>query len=119
MARSVKGIMLSTAALKMNGNNQPELVRTWFDSGTVRVAEFRLTPGSTGDDHFHSAVDELCVCLEGMLNVTRQGCAVEILEPGKCVKIPAGEVHRLSGTTQGNCRCLVIQGTGTYDFVIV
>jgi mannose-6-phosphate isomerase-like protein (cupin superfamily) len=105
--------------LKMNRNSKPELVRTWCDSGTARVAEFRLTPGSTGDDHFHSVVDELCVCLEGMLNVSRRGYAVEILEPGKCVEIPAGEVHRISGTKYGICRCLIIQGIGTCDFVVV
>jgi quercetin dioxygenase-like cupin family protein len=103
----------------MNEHKPPELVRTWFDTGTMRVAEFRLDPGASGEAHFHSSVDELCVCLDGGLSVSRRGGPVQTLKPGERIEIPAGEIHRLSCARDCGCRYLVIQGVGAYDFVLV
>jgi len=103
----------------MNEHTPPEPARIWFDTGTLRVAEFRLAAGTAGTAHLHSAVTELCICLEGGVVVTRQGCPPLTLEPGQRIEIPAGQIHRLSGARDTACRYLVIQGIGVYDFIIV
>ena len=102
----------------MNEHQPAERVATWIDTGTVRVAEFRLARGACGDVHLHSAVAEFCVCLEGELVVSRYGCAPQTLKPGEYVEIPAGVTHRLSGAQECESRYLVIQGVGAYDYVI-
>jgi len=102
----------------MNEHMPPELVRSWFDTGNVRVAEFLMAPGTAGEAHRHTCVDELCICLEGGLVVSRRGCAPQTLEPGERVEIPAGEIHRLSNTRDSESRYLVVQGVGRYDFIV-
>jgi quercetin dioxygenase-like cupin family protein len=103
----------------MSEHKLPVLVRTWFGTPTLRVAEYRMEPGISGQEHFHSAVDELCVCLEGVLTVSRQGSSTQRLKPGERVLIPAGQIHRLYGAQECECRYLVIQGVGAYDFIAV
>jgi quercetin dioxygenase-like cupin family protein len=102
----------------MNAHKPAELVRTWFDTGNLRVAEFRLEPGASGEAHWHTCVDELCICLEGGLIVRRRGCPPRALDPGQYVEVPAGEIHRVSAAAQCESRYLVVQGIGRYDFVV-
>ena len=85
----------------------------------TRVAEFSLEANQVGQWHYHSAVAEYCYCLDGMVVIEQQGKQSLTLKPGEKVEIALGEVHRVCNPLAQQCRYLVIQGVGTYDFLQV
>jgi mannose-6-phosphate isomerase-like protein (cupin superfamily) len=94
-----------------------KLVSTLYNTGEVRVAEFTIGPNSVGSVHMHTHVNELVICLEGLMLVHQQDLASVSLAPGQRTTIPAGTVHTVENPDAEPCRYMVIQGPGKYDLV--
>ena len=94
-----------------------KLLSTLYNTGEVRVAEFSIDPVSVGSVHYHTHVNELCVCLEGRMLVHQPGHASITLLPGQRTTIPVGVVHTVENPHPVPGKYLVVQGIGRYDLV--
>ena len=80
-----------------------KLLGTLYNTGEVRVAEFSIDPCSVGSVHYHTTVNELCICLEGDMLVHQQNRASIRLSPGQRTTIPAGVVHTVENPDATPC----------------
>jgi len=71
-------------------------------SDDARVAEFELAPDTVGEAHYHPAVAEYCICLQGQIQVTVGGGSSHSLQPGGRLTIPAG-VRQVSNIGSAPC----------------
>lgn len=94
-----------------------KLLSTLYNTGEVRVAEFSIEPASVGSVHYHTAVNELCICLEGNMLVHQRDRDPIALSPGQRTTIPAGVVHTVENPGQILCKYMVVQGPGRYDLI--
>jgi mannose-6-phosphate isomerase-like protein (cupin superfamily) len=94
-----------------------KLVNTLYNTGEVRVAEFVIQPHSVGSSHYHTQVNELCICLEGQMFVHQQNLEMTVLMPGQKTTINAGVIHTVENTQAVLCRYMVVQGPGKYDLI--
>lgn len=90
----------------------------------VQVKEILLTPGEDIPWHHHSNVFDVFYCLQGTLTVERIDIASQqqlpelVLRQGDTAKVEPGTAHRpINRASEGNCRMLVIQGIGPYNFM--
>jgi quercetin dioxygenase-like cupin family protein len=89
----------------------------------VQVKEFLLVPGEEVPWHHHTEVFDVFYCLEGKLTVERMeifsGARLPhlVLHPGDSAKVEPGTAHRPFNDTGSQCRFLIVQGVGTYDFM--
>ncbi len=89
------------------------------DTPQARVRVLTLKPGEQGQWHRHTEVEERVVCLEGVLTLhTSEPNFCDTLYPGQLGHAPAGRRHRVLNTEDVECRYLLIQGPGRYDFVV-
>ena len=87
-------------------------------SAEILVRRFTLAPGEEIPWHRHTAADDLCVLLSGVLRVElREPDERWILVPGDSQRTPAGRAHRLCNPGASDCAFLLIQGVGRRDFV--
>jgi quercetin dioxygenase-like cupin family protein len=91
---------------------------TVMDGSDLRVRLFTLAPGEEIPWHFHSEITDRFFCLDGRLRVeTRAPRGDERLAVGATFSVPPKTAHRVSNDGAGeDCRFLVLQGVGTYDF---
>jgi quercetin dioxygenase-like cupin family protein len=84
----------------------------------LRARLYTLAPGDVIPWHFHSRVTDWYFCLGGCLRIeTRAPHAEERLAAGETYTIPAKTAHRISnGGDSKDCRFLLLQGVGSYDF---
>jgi quercetin dioxygenase-like cupin family protein len=84
----------------------------------LRARLYTLAPGDAIPWHFHSQINDWYFCLGGCLLIeTRTLHADERLAPGDTYTIPPQTAHRVSnGGGDGDCRFLLLQGVGIYDF---
>ncbi len=83
----------------------------------VRVRLFTLAPGEVIPWHLHSAIVDQFFVLGGELTVETRapdGCCT--LGAGERYQIDAGHAHQTSNRGATDCRFLIIQGIGKYDF---
>lgn len=95
----------------------PQAMELIVDSPDVRVAEITLGPGGDTPAHEHSAVEEVCYCLEGELTCEADGTPTTVLRPGERKRFAAGLHHRLTNRGETSCRFLLVHGVGRFDFV--
>ncbi len=88
------------------------------EGSDVRARLYTLAPREVIPWHYHTAVTDWYFCLSGRLRVeTRGPHADERLGPGGSYQIAAKTAHRISnGGDSDDCRFLLLQGVGTYDF---
>mgnify|MGYP001555963007 FL=1 len=98
-------------------DNAPRHVATLINENGVRVVEFVLSAQTDGAWHHHSELVEYCYCLKGRLAVEIEGGENVILGPGDKCEIAAGTRHRVCNADHSDCRFLMIQGVGIYDFI--
>lgn len=98
-------------------NDGVKLLGTLYNTGEVRVAEFSIEPNSVGSVHYHTRVNELCICLEGRMQVHQQGLETITLLPGQKTNIAPGSVHTVENPDAVLCKYMVVQGPGAYDLV--
>lgn len=92
-------------------------------SPEVQVKEYLLAPGEQVPWHHHSVVFDVFYCLEGRLTVQRTDVASRrklediVLRQGESAKVEPGTAHCPTNREQANCRFLLVQGGGRYDFL--
>ncbi|HEX7761158.1 MAG TPA: cupin domain-containing protein [Caulobacteraceae bacterium] len=85
----------------------------------VLVREFVFAPGEATPWHRHGAVSDLCYVVTGQIALeTRSPTLATALGPGERAETAAGRVHRLINLGDEDCRLILIQAGGTYDFKI-
>ena len=83
----------------------------------LRAQLFTLAPGEEVPWHWHSDITDWFFCLEGTLRIeTRAPRADERVAPGGRFTVPPKTAHRTSNAGSEDCRFLLLQGVGTYDF---
>jgi mannose-6-phosphate isomerase-like protein (cupin superfamily) len=83
----------------------------------VRVRLFTLAPGEVIPWHFHSAIADEFFVLDGELTVeTRSPDDRRILSVGERYRVDAQHPHQTSNCGAKDCRFLIVQGVGHYDF---
>ena len=83
----------------------------------LRARLYTLAPGDVIPWHYHSAVTDWYFCLAGTLRVeTRAPRADERLAVGGRYQVAPHTAHRISNGGGEDCRFLLLQGVGEYDF---
>jgi quercetin dioxygenase-like cupin family protein len=93
------------------------------EGSDVQVKEFLLVPGEEVPWHHHSVVFDVFYCLAGTLTVERtdvfsgERLPNLVLQVGDSAKVEPGTAHRPFNAADQQCRFLIVQGVGTYDFM--
>jgi quercetin dioxygenase-like cupin family protein len=93
-------------------------IETIAESGEIRARLYTLAPDDIIPWHYHSNVTDRYFCLGGTLRIeTRAPSAEERVDLGGRYAIPPNTPHRISNGGNGDdCRFLLLQGVGVYDF---
>ena len=93
-------------------------IETVAQGSDLQARLYTLGPGDIIPWHYHSGVTDWYFCLSGTLRVeTRAPRADERLTAGSQYEIPPKTAHRISnGGDAEDCRFLLLQGVGVYDF---
>lgn len=92
-------------------------VETVVAGTDVRTRIFTLAPGEVIPWHTHSQIADHIFVLAGELTVeTRAPDRRLTLGVGERHQIAAGNIHQTSNLAAADCRFLLIQGVGKYDF---
>jgi quercetin dioxygenase-like cupin family protein len=84
----------------------------------IQARIFTLAPGEVIPWHRHSESTDHYFVLHGTLTInTRKPDNEHILEIGGRYKITPGTEHLISNREATDCRFLLIQGVGKYDFI--
>jgi quercetin dioxygenase-like cupin family protein len=90
------------------------------DTADLRVQVLTLAAGQCVPWHYHSAITDSFVCLEGpMIVETRAPRQRYRLEPGQRCAVSPKTAHYVHGEDDGACKFMIVQGVGLYDFVPV
>jgi quercetin dioxygenase-like cupin family protein len=93
---------------------------TVMEGADMRAVVLTLGEGESVPWHYHSTITDSFVCLKGPMVVeTRAPRASHILNPGERCAVPPMTAHHVHGQNNGPCQFLILQGTGTYDNVLV
>jgi quercetin dioxygenase-like cupin family protein len=93
---------------------------TVAEGADLRVLVLTLDAGQCVPWHYHNAIADSFVCLEGPMVVeTRAPRIVHTLEPGQRCAVAAKTAHYVHGKDDGPCKFLIVQGVGIYDFMPV
>ncbi len=83
----------------------------------LRVRLFTLAPGEVIPWHFHTAIADDFFVLDGELTVeTRTPDDYRVLTVGERYRVNAEHPHQTSNRGAKDCRFLIVQGVGKYDF---
>jgi mannose-6-phosphate isomerase-like protein (cupin superfamily) len=113
----------AAGAEKQSANFSVSSRKIVAESADVQVKEFLLGPGEEVPWHHHSAVFDVFYCLAGSLTVERtdvfsgERLADLVLQVGDSAKVEPGTAHRPFNGGATQCRFLLVQGVGTYDFL--
>jgi mannose-6-phosphate isomerase-like protein (cupin superfamily) len=84
----------------------------------VQARVFTLAPGEIIPWHCHSEIADHFFVLDGELTVeTRAPDDRRTLGIGERYQINAGHAHQTSNRGTRDCRFLIVQGVGRYDFL--
>jgi len=98
---------------------EPQNAAVICRTNDLRVVEITLAANSQTPPHTHSAVEEICYCLEGQLTFAAKGEPTGVLTAGNRQRFPAGSEHQLCNRSALPCRFLLIHGVGPFDFTPV
>lgn len=86
----------------------------------VQARLFTLAPGEAIPWHLHRASADHYFVLEGELTVgTREPEDARTLRVGRDYRIAPGTAHLITNRSTADCRFLLLQGVGKYDWVKV
>jgi quercetin dioxygenase-like cupin family protein len=95
-------------------------VETIADGTDVRVRLFTLASGEIIPWHYHSQCSDHYFVLQGTLSVeTRNPEAQHALEAGVSHRLQPGMPHQICNRSETDCRFLLVQGVGVFDWVKV
>jgi quercetin dioxygenase-like cupin family protein len=108
---------LSTAAAPTS-NYRVKRVEPIMTGSDVQARLFTLAPGETIPWHFHRATADHYFVLEGALTVvTREPETSWTIGVGSDHRIAPGTAHLIANRSTADCRFLLLQGVGKYDWV--
>ncbi len=84
----------------------------------VQARVFTLAPGEAIPWHYHRETTDHYFVLEGTLSISTRGRDVTTrsLSAGSSDKVEAETPHLIANGGDTDCRFLLIQGVGTYDW---
>ncbi len=83
----------------------------------IRVRLFTLAPSEVIPWHFHSEIADEFFVVAGELTVeTREPDDCRVLGVGERYRVNTGHAHQTSNRGAHDCRFLIVQGVGKYDF---
>ncbi len=86
----------------------------------LRVRILTLASAQQVPWHYHTAVTDTFICLEGPMVVkTTSPDADHELLPGDSCTVPPETAHQVAGKNGGRCRFVIVQGVGEYDNILV
>ena len=88
------------------------------ESDGLRVQILTLANGENIPWHYHSAVSDIFIFLEGT-TVFETRATRHQLPPGNHCVVPPKTAHEVTGKDGNGCRFVVVQGVGAHDFVAV
>jgi quercetin dioxygenase-like cupin family protein len=93
-------------------------IETVAKGSDLQARLYTLAPGDVIPWHFHTHVTDWYFCLTGWLRIeTRAPHTDERLSPGRTYALLPKTAHRISnGGESTDCRFLLLQGVGAYDF---
>lgn len=93
-------------------------IETIAEGSDLRARLYTLAPGDVIPWHYHTGVADWYFCLGGTLRIeTRAPRADERLAAGGRYAILPNTAHQISNGGGGeDCRFLLLQGVGVYDF---
>ena len=98
-------------------NYSVKSIETIVAGSDVRVRLYTLAGGEIIPWHFHTQVTDWYFCLAGRLAVeTRSPDNRAVIDAGGSAAIPPDTAHRISNGGRTDCRFLLVQGVGKYDF---
>ena len=81
---------------------------------------FTLAPGEIVPWHHHSQCSDQYFVLEGALTVeTRNPESLHVVETGAGHQLWPGMPHQISNRAKADCRFVLVQGVGAFDWVKV
>ena len=84
----------------------------------VQARLFTLAPGESVPWHYHSEITDHYFVLRGALTiVTRSPASERVLEIGDRHRLSPGTAHFLANCGAADCRFLLLQGVGKYDWI--
>ncbi len=98
-------------------NSEPELL---FKNDAALVRLMALQPHEVGIKHFHTALFETVICVEGEILMFVAGCdAPTVLAPGQHASVSRLVPHWLENRSAAIAKYVLAQNGGTYDFCVV
>lgn len=95
-------------------------VETIANGTDVRVRSFTLASGEIIPWHYHSHSADHYFVLEGTLTVqTRNPERLNVIKTGASHQLAPRTAHQISNQSREDCRFLLIQGVGAFDWVKV
>lgn len=108
----------STAAAAQKANYRVKNIEPVMTGSDVQARLFTLAPGETIPWHFHRTAADHYFILEGTLTVvTREPEEARTIGIGGDHRIVPGTAHLITNRSTADCRFLLLQGVGTYDWV--
>lgn len=109
--------MTETEVARSSPNYTVKSIEILAEVRDLRASLYTLAPGDVIPWHFHSHVADRYFCLGGILRVeTRAPRAGTRVGIGESYTIAPKTAHRISNGGDADCRFLLLQGVGLYDF---
>src|SRR3974390_2293505 len=109
---------MSTKEQQERTNYTVKIVETVADGKYVQGRLFTLADGEVIPWHSHSEIADHFFVLDGELTVeTHAPADYRTLGIGERYQISAGHAHQTSNRGTRDCRFLIVQGVGRYDFL--
>jgi quercetin dioxygenase-like cupin family protein len=100
-------------------NYSVKSVETVVDGSDVKARIFTLAPGDVIPWHYHQNSTDHYFVLAGELSISTREPEVtaKSIPVGSSYKITAGTPHLVANSGETDCRFLLLQGVGTYDWI--
>jgi quercetin dioxygenase-like cupin family protein len=111
---------MSPSAAPQKSSYAVKSIETVVNGTDVWVRLFTLAPGEVIPWHYHSQCGDHYFVLEGTLTVkTRNPVSQHVVQTGARHRLQAGVPHQISNPSKADCRFLLVQGVGSFDWVKV
>ena len=108
----------SSPVVAATSNYRVKRIEPIMTGSDVQARLFTLAPGDTIPWHFHRAAADHYFILEGTLTVvTRDPEEARTIGIGSDYRIVAPTAHLITNRSTADCRFLLLQGVGKYDWV--
>ncbi len=99
-------------------NYQVKNIEQVMVGSDIRARLFTLASGETIPWHYHREAADYYFILQGELTILmRTPEEARTLQIGSDYRIAPGRPHLIANRSTGDCRFLLLQGVGTYDWV--